>query len=122
MPSDIADTLFATTPRTIVSMISGMILAYGVMFATFATNADLNQLKIAYNAHVEEAALWQIQRVLDDVSDKRWELQQRIENSPGDVSDIVERDRDLAKREREYLDQIHCLKTNGKHCLKTTDF
>lgn len=128
MAQDIADKLFATTPRTLISMITGTFLIYGVMLTQFATTDKLEAVEMALNlqdstltTHIEASTIWQIERVLDDVSDKRWEIKNRLQTANGDKSDLLERDRDLAKRESSYKEQLACLRNGGKYCLHETD-
>ena len=109
-------------------MITGTFLIYGVMLTQFATTDKLESVQVALNlqestltSHIEASTIWQIERVLDDVSDKRWEIKTRLQHANGDKSDLMERDRDLAKREAEYKTQLACLRNGGKYCLHATD-
>lgn len=115
------DYVFKTTPRALVALVSAF-LAVAVpattwVYAEFALADDLTTLKVAFEYHVEEQTIIRLEGRLQDTSDLRWELKQRMDSPGGDTIDNKDRDRELQKREERYRQQIDCLRNKGSHCL-----
>lgn len=133
---EFADKTFRITPRTgvlIMASIATICISATIwMFATFVTDAELadhhtatyvdvssrvTALEKAFVFHKEEETLRQLERDVLDISDKRWEIRQRMEQPGGDTRSNKERDRELMLREKKYQGQIDCIKAGGNHCL-----
>jgi len=113
-------------------MILGTVAAYAWIFTTFVTHADLGnhtqktdhvvdarvtQLASDFHSHVEATTIWQLETRLEDISDKRWSLKERMEAPDGNTRDNRDKDRELQKRESKLNKEISCLQQSGKHCL-----
>lgn len=132
----IADKPILITPRTILAMIAGTIAgtAIGVVwvFATFVTQDDLvthtNFLKTEvvtlagdFQQHVEATTIWQLETRLEDNTDKRRALKQRMGEPGGNTVDNRIYDADLENRETKLSKSITCLQNSGSHCLNSAD-
>jgi len=119
-----------------VLMAIGLITTYGIILATFVTHGDLeNHTKATdhvlsarielladnFQYHVAATTVWQLETRLEDISDKRWSLKTRMEETNGNTRDNRDRDRDLEKRETKLQQQISCLQQAGKHCLNNSE-
>ena len=115
------DQAFKTTPRALMTLVSAF-LAIAVpattwVYSEFALASDLEEIQTAFEYHVEEQTILRLEERLQDTSDLRWELKQRMEAPGGDTIDNKDRDRELKKREERYRQQIQCLRNKGAHCL-----
>lgn len=109
------------TPRTL-ALIIGTIMTFAIsgyiwLFATFVTTATFSAHAHEFAEHIEAQTIWALQTRMEDVSDQRWLLQQKMDEPNGNTMERRTRDRELMRRELKLKDQISCLKTGGNHCL-----
>lgn len=125
MANEAVDKPILITPRTffviMAAIAGGTIIAFTWVFSTFVTQAQFLQHTEAYKDHLEEVTIWQIETSRDAVDDLLWELEQRMDQAGEDTQTNRNRQRELKKRKAKYEGQITCLRTAGKHCLRTTD-
>ena len=109
------------TPKTLVTIIGAVsvatIASYMWIFATFVTATAFDAHANDFQTHIEATTVWQLETRLEDITDQRWMLQQRMLQPGGSTADNRRRDHDLEKRESKIFNQITCIKQEGNHCL-----
>jgi hypothetical protein len=106
---------------------TAVITAYVWVFSTFATQeenaaqhmaleASITQVSTELRYHIDEALLWRINTRIEDLQDRRDELEREIQ--AGNDSDFTQSNkRDLDRRIQRLQQQVQCLQNNGSHCL-----
>ena len=101
---------FLFHPKTVASLLVGVIIGYGWMFATFVSAADFEQ-------HVQTYELDRTDDKIDDLEVQIFDLKERIAQE-----NTVERRSQLSKYEgslKDYKRQQICLENSGANCRRS---
>ena len=106
------------SPKTVASLVVGVIIAYAWMFTTFVSAADFDKHIDNFDRHIQTYELDRTDDKIDDLEAQIFNLEDSMKHPEGNT---FERRKQLSKYQGalvDYREQKSCLSAGGNNCRR----